>query len=62
MSADFEPGIDWSQMETQMQSGTTGINTLRFHSPAKQARGQDPQGLHIRQREPEFGSSAHPTP
>ena len=33
---DFEPGIHWSQM--QMQSGTTGINTLRIYSPAKQAR------------------------
>ena len=39
---DFEPGIHWSQM--QMQSGTTGINTLRIYSPSKQARDQDPQG------------------
>jgi hypothetical protein len=37
---DFEPGIHWSQM--QMQSGTTGINTLRIYSPAKQARDHDP--------------------
>jgi deoxyribodipyrimidine photo-lyase len=57
---DFEPGIHWSQM--QMQSGTTGINTLRIYSPAKQARDQDPQGLYIRQWLPEFGSAAYPEP
>jgi deoxyribodipyrimidine photo-lyase len=42
---DFEPGIHWSQL--QMQSGTTGINTLRIYSPTKQALDQDPQGLYI---------------
>ncbi len=49
---DFEPGIHWSQM--QMQSGTTGINTLRIYSPTKQAHDQDPEGLFIRRWVPEL--------
>ncbi|MEY4295274.1 MAG: hypothetical protein RLY82_962, partial [Pseudomonadota bacterium] len=51
---DFEPGIHWSQM--QMQSGTTGINTLRIYSPTKQARDQDPEGLFIRKWCPELAN------
>ena len=57
---DFEPGIHWSQM--QMQSGTTGINTLRIYSPAKQAKDHDPLGEFVRRWVPEFGSSAYPQP
>jgi deoxyribodipyrimidine photo-lyase len=57
---DLEPGIHWSQM--QMQSGTTGINTLRIYSPAKQAADQDPQGLYVRRWVPEFGTAAYPAP
>ncbi len=49
---DYEPGIHWSQM--QMQSGTTGINTLRMYSPTKQAQDQDPQGVFIRRWLPEL--------
>jgi deoxyribodipyrimidine photo-lyase len=49
---DFEPGIHWSQM--QMQSGTTGINTLRMYSPTKQAHDQDPEGVFIRRWVPEL--------
>ena len=37
-----------------MQSGTTGINTLRMYSPTKQAQDQDPQGLFIRRWVPEL--------
>ncbi len=49
---DFEPGIHWSQM--QMQSGTTGINTLRIYSPTKQALDHDPEGIFIRRWLPEL--------
>ena len=57
---DFEPGIHWSQM--QMQSGTTGINTLRIYSPAKQAREHDPHGEFVRRWVPEFGTPHYPAP
>ena len=57
---DFEPGIHWSQM--QMQSGTTGINTLRMYSPARQQVDHDPHGEFIRRWVPEFGSAAYPPP
>ena len=43
---DYEPGIHWSQ--SQMQSGTTGINTLRIYSPIKQAQDQDSTGAFVR--------------
>ena len=49
---DYEPGIHYPQ--AQMQSGTTGINTLRIYSPAKQASDHDPRGEFIRRYVPEL--------
>ncbi len=49
---DYEPGIHWSQV--QMQSGTTGINSIRVYSPTKQAQDQDPEGTFILQWIPEL--------
>jgi deoxyribodipyrimidine photo-lyase len=57
---DFEPGIHWSQM--QMQSGTTGINTVRIYSPAKQQRDHDLDFRFIRRWVPEWGTDAYPAP
>lgn len=49
---DFEPGIHYAQC--QMQSGTTGINTVRIYSPIKQGIDQDPEGVFIRRWVPEI--------
>ena len=49
---DYEPGIHYSQV--QMQSGTTGINTLRIYSPRKQVEDHDPTGVFIRRWLPEL--------
>ncbi len=43
---DYEPGIHYSQI--QMQSGVTGINTLRIYNPVKQAQDQDPEGEFVK--------------
>ena len=49
---DYEPGIHWPQV--QMQSGTTGINTVRVYNPVKQGYDQDTTGAFTRHWVPEL--------
>ncbi len=49
---DYEPGIHISQL--QMQSGTTGINTLRIYNPIKQGLDHDPEASFMRRWVPEI--------
>jgi len=49
---DYEAGIHWPQV--QMQSGTTGINTVRIYNPIKQGHDQDPTGIFTRRWVPEL--------
>lgn len=49
---DYEPGIHWPQV--QMQSGTTGINTIRIYNPVKQGHDQDADGRFVRKWVPEL--------
>ncbi|MEO0548915.1 MAG: deoxyribodipyrimidine photo-lyase [Pseudomonadota bacterium] len=54
MFTDYEPGIHWPQV--QMQSGTTGINTVRIYNPVKQGHDQDPDGSFVRRWVPELAA------
>ncbi|MBT4909982.1 MAG: deoxyribodipyrimidine photolyase, partial [Alphaproteobacteria bacterium] len=49
---DYEPGIHYSQ--SQMQSGTTGINAIRIYNPIKQGVDHDPEGIFIKKWLPEL--------
>ena len=49
---DYEPGIHYPQF--QMQSGVTGINSVRIYSPGKQVLEHDPAGAFIRRFVPEL--------
>lgn len=51
---DYEPGIHWPQV--QMQSGTTGINTVRIYNPVKQGYDQDAEGRFVRGWVPELAA------
>jgi len=51
---DYDAGIHWLQV--QMQSGKTGMNTVRIYNPIKQGNDQDPEGVFTWTWVPELAS------